>query len=155
MSAHAFDPTEPITPSEADAVVARESARILAPRLGKANGTMQLRVLEPDGASETVTIPTAAFRLLVVILAEMASGNAVRLIPHHAELTTQEAAELLNVSRPYLIRLLDEGRIPFHRVGTHRRVLFKDVMTYRAEHRRLRGGALDELTKLDQELGLT
>src|SRR5271157_2261449 len=82
MSAHAFDPTEPITPSEADAVVARESARRLASRLAKANGTVQLRVVEPDGASETVTIPTAAFRLLVVILAEMASGNAVRLIPH-------------------------------------------------------------------------
>lgn len=66
-----------------------------------------------------------------------------------------EAAELLNVSRPYLVRLLDEGRIPFHRVGTHRRVLFKDVMTYRAESRRKRRAALDELTRLDQELGLS
>jgi len=171
MTAHAFAPTEPITPSEADAVVAQESARRLAPRLAKANCTVQLRVVEPDGTSETVTIPTAAFRLLVDILAEMASGNAVRLIPHHAELTTQEAAELttqeaaelttqeaaelLNVSRPYLVRLLDDGRIPFHRVGTHRRVLFKDAMTYRAEHRRSRRAALDELSKLDQELGLT
>jgi excisionase family DNA binding protein len=99
---------------------------------------MQLRVVEADGTSETVAIATAAFRLLVTILAEMASGNAVRLIPHHAELTTQEAAELLNVSRPYLVRLLDERRMPFRRVGTHRRVLFKDVMTYRAEHRRAR-----------------
>jgi len=102
-----------------------------------------------------VTIPSAAFRLLVTILAEMASGNAVRLIAHHAELTTQEAAELLNVSRPYLVRLLDDGRIPFHRVGTHRRVLFKDVMTYKVEHRRARGVALDALSRLDQELGLT
>jgi len=84
----------------------------------------------------------------------MASGNAVRLIPHHAELTTQEAAELLNVSRPYVVRLLDDGRMPFHKVGTHRRVLFKDVMAYKAEHGRARRAALKELSRLDQELGL-
>lgn len=155
MTTQGFDPTEPIAPSAADALLARESARRLAPRLAKVNGSTQLRIVEADGATETVTIPAAAFRLLVAILAEMASGNAVRLIPHHAELTTQEAAELLNVSRPYLVRLLDAGRIPFHRVGTHRRVLFKDVMTYRAESRRKRSAALDELTRLDQELGLT
>ena len=116
---------------------------------------MQLRVGEPDGTNDPVVIPTAAFRLLVHILAEMANGHAVRLIPHHAELTTQEAAALLNVSRPYVVRLLDEGRIPSHRVGTHRRVLFKDVTAYKAEHRRARGAALDRLTALDQELGLT
>jgi excisionase family DNA binding protein len=150
-----LDPTEPVTPSDADAALARESARELAPRLPDANGTVQLRVVETSGESKAVTIPTAAFRLLVSILAEMASGNAVRLIPHQAELTTQEAAELLNVSRPYVVRLLDGGRIPFHRVGTHRRVLFKDVMTYKAEHRRARKASLDRLSTLDQELGLT
>jgi excisionase family DNA binding protein len=154
MTTFVFDPTDPVAPTEADAQLARDSARQLALQLAKANGTMQLRVVEPDGDGETVTIPTAAFRLLVTILAQMASGNAVRLIPHHAELTTQEAAELLNVSRPYLVRLLDNGRIPFRRVGTHRRVLFKDVMTYKAEHRRARGAALDELTRLSQKLGL-
>jgi len=150
----AFDPTEPVAPTDTDAQLARESARVLSPQLATANGTMQLRVVGPDGSGEAVTIPTAAFRLLVTILVQMASGNAVRLIPHHAELTSQEAAELLNVSRPYLVRLLDDGRIPFRRVGTHRRVLFKDVMTYKAEHRRARKAALDELTRLDQELGL-
>lgn len=154
MSTPAFDPTEPVAPSEADAQLARASAHALAPQLAKANGTMRLHVVDDAGGSETVTIPTVAFRLLVRILAEMASGNAVRLIPHQAELTTQEAAELLNVSRPYLVRLLDDGRIPFHRVGTHRRVLFKDLMAYRAEHTRARRAALDELTRLDQELGL-
>jgi excisionase family DNA binding protein len=155
MTTQVFDPTEPIAPSATDAALARESARRLASRLTQTNGSMQLRVIEPNGATETVTIPSAAFRLLVAILAEMASGNAVRLIPHHAELTTQEAAELLNVSRPYLVRLLDRGQIPFHRVGTHRRVLFKDVMTYRAESQHRRRAALDDLTRLDQELGLT
>ena len=154
MTSVTFDPTEPIAPTEADTQLARDSARQLAPQLAKANGTMQLQVVDAGGTSEAVTIPTVAFRLLVTILAEMAAGNAVRLIPHHAELTTQEAAELLNVSRPYLVRLLDEGRIPFRRVGTHRRVLFKELTAYRAEHRRARGAALDELARLSQELGL-
>jgi excisionase family DNA binding protein len=155
MTSLVFDPTEPVAPTEADTQLARQSARQLATQLAKANGSMQLRVVEPDGQSETVSIPTAAFRLLVTILSEMASGNAVRLIPHQAALTTQEAAELLNVSRPYLVRLLDDGHIPFHRVGTHRRVLFKDVMTYKAEHRQSRKAVLDRLSALDQELGLT
>lgn len=154
MTTLTFDSGEPVAPTDADAIVARDSARRLLPALATANGTVQLRVGEPDGTNEPVTIPTAAFRLLVSILSEMASGNAVRLIPHHAELTTQEAAELLNVSRPYVVRLLDEGRMPSHRVGTHRRVLFKDVMTYKAEHRRARGRALDRMTAIDQELGL-
>ncbi len=79
----------------------------------------------------------------------------MRLIPHQAELTTQEAAELLNVSRPYIVRLLDDGRIPFHRFGTHRRVLFNDVAAYRNEHRRARSKTPDRLPTLDQELGLT
>jgi excisionase family DNA binding protein len=154
MNTLTFDQTEPVAPTEADALVARESARALAPKLARAKGTMELRVVEPSGKDEIVTIPKTAFRLLVAILAEMASGNAVRLIPHQAELTTQEAAELLNVSRPYLVRLLDENRIPFHRVGTHRRILFKDVMAYKGEHRRARKSTLDRLSALDQELGL-
>ncbi len=154
MTALMSDKTDPVAPTESDAQVARESARRLAPLLAQANGTRELRVLLPNGENETVTLPPDAFRLLVTILTEMGSGNAVRLIPHQAELTTQEAADLLNVSRPYLVRLLDEGRMPCHRVGTHRRVLFKDVMAYKAERRRVRRRALDELTELDQELGL-
>ena len=98
-----------------------QPVRHLAQHLKQADGALELRVIEPDGASDTVTIPMAAFRLLIIILAEMVSGHAVHLISHHAELTTQEAAELLSVSRPYLVRLLDDGHIPFHRVGTHRR----------------------------------
>jgi excisionase family DNA binding protein len=154
MTTLSFDPAEPIAPSEHDARLARESIRRLAPQLAKSHGASELRAISPDGDSETITVPAAAFRLLVTILAEMANGSAVRLIPHHAELTSQEAADPLHVSRPHLVRLLDEGRIPFRRVGTPRRVLFRDVMTYKAEHRRLRSSALDELSRLDQELGL-
>ena len=154
MSALVFNPTDLVEPTEDDAKLARESARQLAPRLAKAGGALQVQIVDRDGGSEAVTIPTAAFRLLVAILAQMADGNGVRLIPHHAELTTQEAAELLNISRPYLVRLLEEGRIPFRKVGTHRRVRFEDIIAYKAQHRRARSASLDELTRLSQELGL-
>ena len=153
MTAPVFEPTEPVPPSAADARIAEASARLLAPALKTANGVVQLRV--GDETSEPVPIPTSAFRLLLSILTRMASGNAVQLIPQHAELTTQEAARLLNMSRPYVVRLLDEGRIPSHRTGTHRRVMLKDVMAFKAQHRSARSAALDRLSDLDQELGLT
>jgi excisionase family DNA binding protein len=155
MTTLTFDLGEPVAPTAADAAVARESASRLVGALAKANGTVRLRVEEPDGTDQAVTVPSAAFRLLLTILSEMAQGNAVRVIPHHAELTTGEAAELLNVSRPYAARLFDEGKIPSYRVGTHRRATFKDVMNYRNEHYRARSAVLDQMAAIDQELGLT
>jgi excisionase family DNA binding protein len=150
------EPTpDSVVPSAADTLVAREAARHLVGALATTNDTVRLRVEEPDGTGQPITVPSAAFRLLLTILSEMANGNAVRVIPHHAELTTGEAAELLNVSRPYAVRLLDEGQIPFYRVGTHRRVLFKDVMAYRDQHYRSRTAVLDQMAAIDQELGLT
>ena len=99
-------------------------------------------------------IPVTAFRLLNSILTEMAKGNAVTLIPIHAELTTQQAADILKVSRPFLIEQLEKGNIPFRKIGTHRRVMFKDLMEFKRtmDHNRLE--ALEELSAIDQELGL-
>ncbi len=144
----AIAPTEPVTPSEDESSLARESSRVLA-RFARGN----LRIHVPD-EQEPIELPASAVRLLVHLLSEMADGNAVTLIPIHAELTTQEAADLLGVSRPFLIRQLEEERIPFRKVGTHRRILFKDLMAYKQETDRQRHETLDELAKQAQELDM-
>jgi excisionase family DNA binding protein len=158
---------EPVTPSQADTQLAQESNRRLSKLLRAREEYVRLRVppageeewvLSPKRRQEeTITVPTLAIHLLANILTEMAKGNAVRLVPVHAELTTQQAADLLNVSRPYLIELLEKGAIPFRKVGkagTHRRVLLHDLMAYKQKTDQDRVKALEELSALDQELGL-
>ncbi len=143
---------DPILPSEADATLARETSRLLAPRMRSKN-PLRLRV----GAApreETIELPASAVKMLVRILEEMARGNAVTLIPIHAELTTQEAADMLNISRPSLIQLLDEGKIDYRKVGTHRRVRFEALMRFKRGADAERRAALDELAAYDQELGI-
>lgn len=108
------------------------------------------RLIGPDG--ETTEIPGSALHALELVLEGMARGQTMTLVPHGRELTTQEAADLLHVSRPHLIKLLDEGVIPHYRVGTHRRVRIEDVLDYRQERATTRREKLDELTRLSEEL---
>ena len=140
-------------PSEAEAVLAKETSRLLASRLQK-GAPMQLQILDDDSPGSTLKLPASAVGLLVRILEVMARGNAVTLIPVHAELTTQEAADMLNISRPSLIQLLDEGKIEFRRVGTHRRVRFEALMNYKRRADAERLAVLEELAAYDQELGI-
>ena len=147
------DTIEPVTPSEKDSALAKESSRQLAPLLG-ARKELTFQVLKNGHPSEPVRVPVAAVRLLVYILTEMAKGNAVTLIPIQAELSTQEAADLLNVSRPFLVKLLDEGKIPSRKVGTHRRVLFSDLMEYKKLSDQQRKKALESLAAEAQELDM-
>jgi excisionase family DNA binding protein len=97
-------------------------------------------------------LPGHVVQLLLDILSEMAQGNAISVMPIHAELTTQEAANMLNVSRPHLVKLVDNGEIPCHKVGTHRRVLAQDVLNYKQHIDAQRHNVLDELTALSQEM---
>ena len=144
--------TASMLPSEADAALAKETGRVLASRLGD-NNLVRLQIMD-GGSRATVKLPAAAARLLVRILDEMARGNAVTLIPVHAELTTQEAADMLHISRPSLIQLLDEGKMEYRRVGTHRRVRFDALMRYKRQADAARRAVLAELAAYDQEIGI-
>lgn len=155
MSATLSDFPETVTPTPEEAVLAQESSRTLARFTGKQQKKpLQLRIQLEDAPEQIVSIPASAFRLLNDILTQMAKGNAVTLIPVHAELTTQQAADLLNVSRPFLVEQLEKKMIPFRKVGTHRRILFKDLMAYKEATDRRRLEALDELSKQAQDLGM-
>jgi excisionase family DNA binding protein len=150
--ANALRVSEPVLPAAEDVAQAQEASRALARMVAEAPEA-QLSI-EDSARRMHVLLPAAAVHLLQDILREMSQGHAVTLIPVHAELTTQQAADLLNVSRPYLVSLLESGAIPYRKIGTRRRVLFQHLMTYKKVEDAKRLDALTELTRLSQELGL-
>lgn len=139
---------QPILPSEAEMTQAQNSLLLLK----QDRADKHFAIGSPSGLK--VPLSESVFHLLLNILTEMARGNAVLVMPINAELTTQESADLLNVSRPYLIRLLDEQKLPHHMVGRHRRILFKDLMDYRQKNKRRQFKAMQELTAADDESGI-
>ncbi len=141
-------------PSPEDARIAQESARTLAPFRESVAGPLQVKVICEGTAGERVTIPAPAFKLLRRMLELMAQGDTVTLIPIHAELTTQEAAALLNVSRPFVIKAVKNGELACHMVGTHRRISFRDLMAYKARMAKIQEAAMDALVAEAQELNL-
>lgn len=143
---------EVVTPTKADAALAKASGELLA-RYLRRQSKLRLEV-KADSTSEELVLPASVVQLLVHALTEMGRGNAVTLTPIHAELTSQQAADLLNVSRPHLVKLLDEGGIPSRKVGTHRRVLLEDLLAYKREFLARRQASLEELQALSQDLGM-
>jgi excisionase family DNA binding protein len=142
----------PIQPNERDVRLARRSSSQMS-RLKSRRDSFKLVVTVGD-KKEELTIPAVAFHMLEVILSEMAQGHAVAISPVDREISTQKAADLLNVSRPYLIKLLESGQIPFRKIGTHRRVRVADVLEYKARMDAEADRAFAELVEQGQELGL-
>jgi len=135
-----------LMPSPQETELATQSSRLLA-----RHAPDELRV---DVGGEKLILPKAVVSLLSKILTEMSNGNAVTIIPIHAELTTQEAADYLNVSRPHLVSLLESKAISFTRVGTHRRVKFLDLQAYKKKKETDSEAAMAELTEQAQKLGM-
>ena len=140
----------PTLPTEEEARLAAESSRKLAAIIGHGDAA-RLRLIDGD---EEFTLPFSTFRLLADILDQMAQGNAVSLVPIGHTLTTQQAADVLNVSRPYLVKLLESGKITFTKVGRHRRIKYEDLLAYREKIDEISRQAVDELSRLGQELGM-
>ena len=145
-------PTRPTVPSTADAEVARASSERLRALLC-ADRAPSLLVSGAHGR-EAIELPASIGGVLLEALEGLASGSAVAVVRKDTELTTQRAADLLNVSRPFLVGLLESGAIPFHKVGTHRRVRFDAILHYKNATDAARRRALDELASDAQELDM-
>jgi excisionase family DNA binding protein len=148
MSAPAQDQSLP----DADTIeLSRASATELSRLLQRLPETDRAHV-SLDGTD--LVLPRQALTLLRDLLTEMAQGNAVTVVPTHAELTTQQAADILNVSRPHVVKLLEKGTIPFKRVGTHRRIRYQDLVAYKAQRDQQSREALDALAQQGQDLNM-
>jgi excisionase family DNA binding protein len=137
-----------------DAELAQRAARRIGEYLTTHPGADPVTINGELAGDDALVVPREAAVLLAQVLGYLASGEGVTIMPESAELTTQQAAEFLNVSRPYLIKLLEAGKIPFRLVGTHRRVGFRDLREYKNRDDLERRRAADDLTGLSQELGL-
>lgn len=110
------------------------------------------KLIGPRG--EEIELPETVVRILRAVVHAMAQDHAVAVVPVHKQLTTQQAADLLNVSRPYLVHLLDAGEIPHVKTGTHRRIRFDDLMAYKQRRDAERQVGLNRLSQLGQDMGL-
>ncbi|MEI8409172.1 MULTISPECIES: helix-turn-helix domain-containing protein [unclassified Kribbella] len=143
-----------VQPDAAEVKTADVAVRRVKRYLASHAEERDIRVVVEGDPDNALSLPRSAVELLARVLAHMAAGQAVSVVPAHAELTTQQAADLLNVSRPYLIGLLDAGEIEYRMVGKHRRVRADSLLDYRRRDDHARREAADELTQLTREMGL-
>ena len=144
--------TDLATPNAADAALAKTSGLALAAHLDDAGGIRL--AFQGNGSGEELVLPVPAARLLARILSEMGQGRSVAVTPLSSEVTTQEAADVLNVSRPYVVKLVDDGTLPSRKVGNQRRLMLADVVAHKKAMYAKSLKGLDELTALSQDLGM-
>jgi excisionase family DNA binding protein len=149
MNVHAH---RQLPPTAQDAAIARSSGQVLA-GYAKAKRPLTLRVRDAE-QEKPIELPAGAVALLLDILEAMAAGRGVTIVPENAELTTVQAADMLNISRPFLIQLLEQGVIPYRKVGKHRRIRLEDVMAYQERDSRERQAARDQLVADAQKLNM-
>ena len=141
--------------TKSDQKVALLSAKILADSEDQAiKDKDEVIKLKIQGSDEVVIIPLKALQLLNSIISNMAQGRSIALMPTDAEVSTQQAAEILNVSRPHVIKLLEKGEIPHKKVGSHRRILLQDILKFESNFKSDRRKKLDALAKEAQQLNL-
>ncbi len=140
-------------PDEVEIKNAEQLRKIVASQTSDGEST-RLSLAQDDGSVETIMLTPALTASLLEVLRLVSSGCGFRMIPVEAELTTQQAADLLNVSRPYLIKLIEGGDIPFTKTGRHRRIRANDLFSYRDRRDTTRSTALEALARTDAEQGL-
>jgi len=143
-----------VKPGTIDAEMAGRAVRRIKDYLMRYPNQSTVEVAGEHGTEDPLILPREAVSLLAFILAQAAEGRGVTVIPSHAELTTQQAADMLHVSRPYLIKLLEAGEIPYRLVGKHRRITYEDLQEYKRRDDARRRAAADQLAELGQELGI-
>jgi len=143
-------------PTAEDSKQAKDSSRVLAQALANYSDDDRVRmtIQGSSGTNDELVLPGDIMNLLLNVLTQVSQGNAISLMPMHQEISTQQAADLLSVSRPHLVKLLEQGNIPFRKVGSHRRVKLTDVMDYRGTVDKERNKTLDELSQLSQDMGM-
>jgi excisionase family DNA binding protein len=143
-----------IDPGDVDIEIAERAARRIQEYLDRHPDEDVVEALGEVGTEDALVIPRATAVMFAQILALLAQGRGVQIFPKEVELSTQHAADMLNVSRPYLIGLLESGRIPFRKVGRHRRIRFDDLMDYKRKDDLSRRVAADKLAELSEDLDL-
>lgn len=144
-----------LLPEDRDIDLAREALVRMRPVLEDADLADDSPVsITVSGDTQAIVVPKSVLELMVRVLGAVSVGDGITVLPHHVELTTQQAADLLNVSRPYLVKLLEAGLIQHRVVGTHRRILAKSLVDYMAADDARRRTVASELTAIAQELGI-